>query len=225
VRVRVLVVVAVLASALGVAAPIWGRVQHARDHGGTAFRAADTQRAALVTGSGRSVLVIGDSYAAGWLAPLDDSWPTRLPGRVRVDGFPGSGFSAGASPCGAVDFAARAERGVRDGADLVVVQGGLNDFDQPDAAVEEGFAGLVAATRGRELVVVGPPPAPAREAQARHVDALLARLCGDAGVRYVSTIGLDLPYLDDHLHLTPEGHRAFGDAVATALSTEARSGA
>ena len=26
-----------------------------------------------------------------------------------------------------------------------------------------------------------------------------------------------LPYLDDRLHLTPEGHRLFGDAVAKRL--------
>ena len=35
---------------------------------------------------------------------------------------------------------------------------------------------------------------------------------------YVSTVDLELAYLDDRLHLTPAGHRTFGDAVAARIA-------
>ena len=50
------------------------------------------------------------------------------------------------------------------------------------------------------------------------VDRLLRHLSDRYGVPYVSTVDLDLPYLDDRLHLTPAGHRAFGDAVADRIA-------
>jgi acyl-CoA thioesterase-1 len=37
-------------------------------------------------------------------------------------------------------------------------------------------------------------------------------------VPYVSTLDMRLPYLDDRLHLTPTGHRIFGDAVAARIA-------
>lgn len=182
------------------------------------FRAAARERAELVTGSGPDVLVIGDSYSVGlgshgWL-----SWPTRLDGRVHVEGFSGSGFSAGASPCGAVSYADRAPR-ARD-YDFVVVEGGLNDVDQPRSAVRRGFERLLERLDHDQVLVVGPATAPARAGGAVAVDALLARLSARYGVGYLSMLDADLPYLDDDLHLTPEGHRLFGDRVADALSDD-----
>jgi acyl-CoA thioesterase I len=50
------------------------------------------------------------------------------------------------------------------------------------------------------------------------VDQLLAHLSKKYGVPYVSTLDLKLPYLDDLLHLTPAGHREFGDAVAARIA-------
>lgn len=169
-----------------------------------------------VTGEGRRIAVIGDSWSAGYL--LRDpgaGWPARLPGRVSVDGFSGSGFSATASPCGRVSFADRASSAR--GADLVVVEGGLNDFDQSYASVRAGFRALLRRLAGREVLVVGPAPAPSRLAGARRVDRWLAALCRAAGVDYVSAIGLDLPYLPDRLHPTAEGQWEFGDFVAAHL--------
>ncbi len=65
------------------------------------FTAASAARADAVTGSGRRVVVIGDSYSAGLgLTDITGSWPTRLPGEVHVAGFSGSGFAAHASRCG-----------------------------------------------------------------------------------------------------------------------------
>ena len=183
------------------------------------FAAASVARAQSDTGSGRRVVVIGDSWSAG--LGLDDpatSWPSRLPGRVHVAGFSGSGFSRGASPCGDESYAGRARSALRGGAGLVVVEGGLNDFDQPSGAIRAGFRKLMTALRGHRVVVVGPADAPSRAGAVPRVDALLARLAAAYDVPYVRTSGLDLRYLPDRLHLTPAGHRAFGDAVAARVA-------
>jgi len=186
------------------------------------FRADSVARAGQVTGNGERVVVIGDSWSAGLgLARPVRSWPSRLPGQVHVAGFSGSGFSAGASPCGRVSFADRAPAVVR-GADLLVVEGGLNDWDRSDAEIRSGFARLMRLVRAADvprLVVVGPASAPSRAAKVPHVDALLAQLSRQYGVGYVSTADLDLPYLGDRLHLTEAGHRAFGDQVARRIAS------
>ena len=183
------------------------------------FAADSAARAAQVSGAGERVVVIGDSWSAG--LGLDHpaaSWPSRLSGAVHVAGFSGSGFGAHASACARVSFAERAPAAVRGGADLVVVAGGLNDYDQPDAEIRAGFARLMRALAGQRVVVVGPAGAPSRAAAVPHVDALLASLAERYGVVYVRTSGLRLDYLDDGLHLTAAGHQAFGDYVARQLA-------
>jgi acyl-CoA thioesterase-1 len=183
------------------------------------FAADSAARAAQVTGSGQRVVVVGDSWSVGYgLDGPVSSWAARLPGRVRVAGFSGSGFSVGASPCDGVSFAQRAAEAVDGGADLVVVAGGLNDFDQPSAAIRLGFERLLSALAGHRVVVVGPASAPSRAGAVPRVDALLASLAREFGVGYVRTTDLELEYLPDGLHLTPAGHRAFGDAVAARLA-------
>ena len=182
------------------------------------FRTAARERAALVTGSGSDLLVIGDSYSVGLGVRATQSWPTRLPGRVHVDGFSGSGFSRGASACGDLSYGARASRSLSDEPGPVVVEGGLNDFNQPWSAIRDGFGRLMTELAGRQVLVVGPVPAPDRAAAVPAVDALLARLSKRYGVGYLSMLDADLSYLADGLHLTADGHREFGDRVADALT-------
>lgn len=184
------------------------------------FSAASVLRGQVATGSGPRVAVLGDSWAAGLgLTDPIDSWPSRLTGRVRVAGFSGSGFSRDASGCGAsVSFAARAPGVLAHDPDLVVVEGGLNDYDRSDAEIRRGFARLMQALEGRRVVVVGPAAAPARAASVARVDVLLEELSDEHGAAYVRTSGWTLPYLADRLHLTEAGHREFGDRVAAALA-------
>ena len=184
-----------------------------------AQHAADSvARARTATGSGAPVTVIGDSWSVGLgLAQQAGSWPSRLPGRVSVAGFSGSGFSPRASRCGDVSFADRAPAAVR-GADLVLVQGGLNDHDQSAASIIVGFHRLMPALAGHRVVVVGPASAPSRLSSVPRVDRTLAALAREYAVPYVRTSGWRLPYLADRLHLTAEGHRMFGDAVARELA-------
>lgn len=186
------------------------------------FAADSVARAGQVTGAGERVVVVGDSWSAGLgLEKPVGSWPSQLDGRVHVAGFSGSGFSALASPCGRVSFADRAGEAVAGGADLVVVEGGLNDWDHSDSEIRAGFARLVRVLRAADVdrvVVVGPASAPSRAARIPHVDALLAELSEQYGMGYVSTADLHLDYLSDELHLTGSGHRAFGDAVARRIA-------
>jgi acyl-CoA thioesterase I len=179
------------------------------------FAAESVARGRMVTGSGERVVVVGDSWSAG--LGLDhpvQSWPSRLPGRVHVAGFSGSGFSEHASVCGRVSFADRAPAALKNGADLLVVEGGLNDVDRSRAEIKAGFARVMRYAAAYRTVVVGPATAPARASQVPRVDRLLSHLSAKYGVAYVSTVDLELPYLPDRLHLTPTGHRIFGDAVA-----------
>ncbi|MDQ4053468.1 MAG: SGNH/GDSL hydrolase family protein [Actinomycetota bacterium] len=180
------------------------------------------ERASSDTGRGPRVAVIGDSYAFG--SGLDRparSWPSRLPGRVHVDGFPGSGFSPRASSCPGVSYADRAAAAAK-GADLVVVQGGLNDVDRRGRKIRAGFKRLIRELQGYDVVVVGPATAPARAHGVPRIDSLLTRLSGAAGVRYLRMSHLDLPYLDDRLHLTQAGHVAFGQRVAKVVERRVR---
>lgn len=220
VRVRVLVLTAALVAALSVA--LMTRADAEDTSRCAEFRADSRARAEIVTGTGKRVVVIGDSWSAGLgLDRIGRSWPSRLSGRVRVAGFSGSGFSEEASPCGEVSFADRAPAAVGQGARLVVVQGGLNDWDRSDEEIRQGFRSVMRLLRSldvRRVVVVGPATAPSRADQVPRVDALLRRLTERRGLDYVSTADLDLPYRGDRLHLTEAGHQLFGDSVARRIA-------
>ena len=190
-------------------------------------QAADARRLADAgPADGRRVVVIGDSWSVGLgLERPAASWPSRLAAelgaRVHVEGFSGSGFGAFSSPCGRVSFADRAARalpGTGSATEVLVIEGGLNDVDQPDASIASGLRRVLALAGDRRVLVVGPAAAPARAALVPEVDGLLERLSAQHGVTYLRTSDLELPYLEDGLHLTESGHRAFGDAVAAAVA-------
>lgn len=184
-------------------------------------RAAGTaaQRRGVNTGDGPSVVVIGDSYAVGVGVGPRGSWPVRLPGRVHVDAFSGSGFSEEASPCGPVSYADRARRAVGGRARaLVVVAGGLNDVQMSDAAIRAGFRDLMAELVGHRVLVVGPPPAPTRADLVPRVDALLAQLSAESGAAYLSMAEVSLDYRADGLHPSSSGQDEFGDVVAAEVA-------
>lgn len=215
-------VVAVLVATL-VAGQWAERARGASDLRCARHAAQAAERARAVTGSGTPVTVIGDSWSVG--LGLEDptaSWPSRLPGRVTVAGFSGSGFSPRASRCRDVSFADRAAAGIGAGslgdAGLVVVQGGLNDHDQSTVSVVVGFHRLMRVLAGRRVVVVGPATAPSRRSSVARIDQTLAALARGYAVPYVRTSDLVLSYSPDRLHLSAAGHRAFGDAVAGRLA-------
>ncbi len=183
-----------------------------------ARHAVDAQvRAQVVTGAGVPVTVIGDSWTVGLGLPdLGSSWPSELPGRVTVAGFSGSGFSRHASHCGDHAFATRVA--AARGASLVVVAGGLNDFDQPTADIRAGFRSLVSSLGSRQVVIVGPASAPSRARSVGRVTTTLASLSEAYGVAFIDTSSWALSYLPDRLHLTAAGHAAYGQRVADELA-------
>jgi acyl-CoA thioesterase-1 len=46
------------------------------------------------------------------------------------------------------------------------------------------------------------------------IDAVLERVAAQHGATYVSTLDWRLAYVGDGIHLTPAGHREFGERVA-----------
>lgn len=190
--------------------------------GGCAEREARRQeRAAILSRSDESALriaVIGDSYSVG--AGLDDvaaSWPSYLPGEVRVDGFSGSGFTAGAGPCRGVAYGDRLDGVLGTAPGLLVLEGGLNDWLAPTAEIESSLSALLDRVGETPVVVIGPASAPRRLREVARVDAALATVAAAHGVAYVSATGWDLDYLPDSLHPSPSGHRVFGEAVAAVI--------
>lgn len=184
------------------------------------YRARSADRLAAVTGSGQRVVVIGDSWSVGHgLVEPELSWPAELKGQVHVNGFPGSGFAEqDMAKCGKVSFADRAPNALRDGADLVVVEGGLNDVTRSVASVTSGFDRLMTVLAGHPTVVIGPPEAPKRGKRVVPVDRLLRRLCAQVGVPYISTLDVKLDYLPDRLHPTAASHVAFGRLMAKRIA-------
>lgn len=194
------------------------------EHRCTRFARDSAARERIVTGHGATTVVIGDSYAAGLgLGHPGRSWASDVPGRVHVFGFSGSGFSTGASPCSAVSYAQRAPRALTLHPSLVVIEGGLNDFDQPSGDIRAGFRRLLTEVGHHpRVLVVGPPPAPLRGDRAARVDAILRTEAARSGTPYLSMIDEHFRYRSDRLHLTPGGHRAFGRVVADRLALGAQ---
>ena len=215
VRGSVVVVAVVLSAGALFAAPIPHPA--AADRAGlcAARAASSAARAQIVTGHGTRVAVIGDSYAQGsGLGDIGRSWPSALAGRVTVDGFRGSGFTVDAGGCPGVAYADRAAAALARYPEVVVVQGGLNDYPASSAAIASGARQVIARLRGVRVVLVGPALAPSRAAEVPRIDSALARAAAEAGVQYISTKGWPLEYLPDRLHLTEKGHRDFGRRVA-----------
>ncbi|HEY9564931.1 MAG TPA: SGNH/GDSL hydrolase family protein [Nocardioides sp.] len=188
------------------------------------FEAQAELRLDAVVGNGPRTVVIGDSWAAGLESrDIGRTWTDQLPGRVTVHAFAGSGFSRTASGCGeAFSYAARAASAPFDEAALVVIEGGLNDFDRPASEITVGFNAVIdqMVARGvesEEIRVIGPARAPSRAGGAIRVDRLLADLAERRDIAYVSVIDLELDYLDDQLHLTDAGHAMFGSVVQERL--------
>jgi acyl-CoA thioesterase-1 len=209
----------VVSGILGGSALAWGHGTPSASDACRAVAAASAVRHAEVVGAGPRVVVIGDSYSQGaHLADPSRSWPSMLPGRVVVDGFSGSGFAAAASSCRGEAFGLRVPRALAEHPSLVVVQGGLNDYDVPDHELRAAVRDVLGRLSGHAAVVVGPPDAPSRAAQVTRVDAIIAAAADRAGVPYVRTSGWQLPFLPDRLHLTATGHRTFGRAVAARIA-------
>lgn len=167
------------------------------------------------------VAVLGDSYAQGYgLNDQTDSWPKAFAAdyRARVMTFSLGGTGFAAAPCAVEDAFPYRARAIPSQAKLVIIEGGLNDVLVPDAVLRRGVEQTVARIGKSRSVVVGPAAATKWLKQAKHVDRVLAAVCADLGVRYVSAYGWPLKFGSDRIHMTPGSHLVYARALADALS-------
>ena len=173
----------------------------------------------VVYGATRAA-IIGDSWASGYgLADPTGSFAYHLASLqewdVTVNAVNSTGFAAGGAGSRGLSYASRA-RFLPVDAQIVVIEGGLNDVDALDH-LEERTDIALRAVRDRvpdaKVVVVGPPNVPFHEEEhLRRVDKILDAASKAAGLRYISTLTWEVETFDD-LHPTAQAHRAFAERL------------
>lgn len=177
------------------------------------------ERNAVVTGHGRRVVVIADSWGIGRGIDPHQTWPVYLNGEIHVDAFGGSAYSdVDWNHCGNVSLADRAPAALAHGADLVVVEGGLNDVHRSDAEIRAGVARLIDEVKDYPAVILQPPTTPNRGASIKRVDAIMSQMADKAGIPYIPTADIKLTFRSDGLHPDAAGHRVFGKTVARRIA-------
>jgi lysophospholipase L1-like esterase len=176
----------------------------------------------------------GDSWTEGQVARRGRGFPyvtSELLGwTAEVDGVGGTGFITTHRPSTQTYPVRAAAIPTGTEADIVVVEGGLNDvggdMSALKPAVRRTIDALQARFPGKPVVVLGPAPrslpVPARVKQ---VDLLIRDACRNADVPYVSPIerdwitGLNFRDIIDPAskHPTTAGHAYLGGRLAVAL--------
>ena len=182
------------------------------------------------------IAVVGDSISAG--SPLWDPDP-RVRARIGAAADERSQWQWWATKCdSSLQFRTRAEYGRRteeiasfldgvvDGADLLVVQGGINDIAQrrPVDTAARNLAAMVARGRslglGVALADVLPWPA-GDDRAAREIERLNELIHATAGVtllRFHDALAAVEGWSDDGDHPSVEGHRLLGKCAAQHLA-------
>jgi lysophospholipase L1-like esterase len=182
------------------------------------------------------VAVVGDSISAG--SPLWDPDP-RVRARIGARADERSQWQWWASRRDpALEFRTRAVYGKRtdeiagfvddvvSGADVLVVQGGINDIAQ-QRSVEDAarnLAGIVDRGRGLGLAVALADvlPWPNGDARAAHeierLNELIDRIDGVTRLHFHDTLASVPIWSDDGDHPSIEGHRLLGERAQTEIS-------
>jgi lysophospholipase L1-like esterase len=185
-----------------------------------------------LTSGDRTIDVLGDSYTqgTGLLGPKA-AWPTalgmQLEAEVVVDGVGATGFTTrGFCADDPVAFGERVETDPP-GADVVVVQGGVNDAlsGDPDAVADAAGSLLDSLEDVPTVLVVGPPRVPAADpARVEAVDAALRQATEQAGRVYVPLLDAGIELLEDQVHPTGAGQWRIAVLVAAALESDGQPG-
>lgn len=169
------------------------------------------------------VVVLGDSYSSGDTLPTrTDAWPYRLPNivdwGVSVNAVGGTGFT-NPGPCGDSAFIARAGMVVATKPAMLIVQGGLNDYQADPTVLRKAVTLFLSRVKDvPRVVLVGPVSAPSRREGAEIVDAVLAQVAAEHHIEYVSTLRWGDPFSAAGLHLTAVGQRAYAAQLAAAIN-------
>lgn len=185
-----------------------------------------------------TLLVIGDSYAAGQGADSARSsfaWELGqdLGLSTTVDGVAGTGFvNPGPGPADQTYLARLATLPADElTADLVVVQGGLNDRQHPGPEVASAAGTFLAelATRapGATIVLVGAPaPDPDQPAASAAVNSALSRAARQQDVEFVDPTAerwftddnVSRYVTSDQVHPTQQGHDYLARRLAEVIT-------
>ncbi|MGI9822308.1 SGNH/GDSL hydrolase family protein [Agromyces sp. Marseille-Q5079] len=191
-------------------------------------------------------LILGDSFTAGYGATSSSAnWAAIAAGSLRwqatIDGVGGTGFTKTTSTDGTdgLGFRQRLLAQARTGAtyDVIVIQGGLNDWRASTEAEAEAVGQVVRTARMQwpeaVVVVFGPAePIAAGTARLVHLPAIRAASVEAGAVfidpssptPWITTGNSDLLDLGDGLHLNDAGYgylaARFVTAVLTAQSAE-----
>jgi hypothetical protein len=176
----------------------------------------------------------GDSWTEGQVARRGRGFPyvtSELLGwTAQVDGVGGTGFVSTLRPSTQTYPVRAAAIPTGTQADIVIVEGGLNDvggdLSELKPAVRRTIDALQARFPGKPIVLLGPGPrALPVPADLKQVDLALRDACRNAGVPYISPIerewitGLNFRDIIDPAtrHPTTAGHAYLGGRLAVAL--------
>lgn len=196
--------------------------------------------ALTVPGAGASVLVMGDSWSAGASADPGLGYVDRLIARtgwnVTLDAVPGTGYQS-TMAASAQTYQQRASALPDIAPELVIIQGGLNDFKSNLDALPASVTATVEAVEAKypsaQIVLLGPGTfqLPVPETVGR-VDSILGDVARRTGVFYISPqdSGWMTPenfstfWDPDTQHPTTAGHELWEARLWDALTTATRPG-
>lgn len=192
---------------------------------GPASSAAD--RPDATTSPTHRVAFVGDSWTVGVGSPSGRGYAVlageQLGWEYEALGISGSGYLRGPR------FAERIMAAAETGADVVVLQGSLNDSDQDlqalGPAARDTIAGLRAAVDPSTVVlVVGAPSTPGTDrARIDAINVALAAAAADVGVRFVDPVAenwtdpADPTIWADPIHPNDAGHQLIADRMTALL--------
>lgn len=194
--------------------------------------AVEAESAERLTTEAPSIVFVGDSWTYGVGATDDEGYAQRLVTSLRWEnalrGVGGSGYTVtGGAEAGdsASTYGERAEQMRGGQADVVVVQGSLNDRDSSAQTITEGAVRTFTALReglptDAEILVVGSTYTPGTTvAEIDKVNSAVGAAALQAGLRFIDPaaegwLNPDDPALwaDDN-HPSDAGHQVFADRL------------
>jgi hypothetical protein len=174
-----------------------------------------------ITSGDRAVTVMGDSYTTGdhltdpgqaWTRTVGESknW-TLTTAAVSYTGYINGGY------CGNQEFRTRTAEVLKTNPDLLIIEGGLNDYESSEAEIQNAASELIESFEViPNVVLIGPVDVPSREGEAK-VDSALRAAASKHGAEYISALDWDVEFGADKTHMTERGHRTYAELVETEL--------
>lgn len=179
------------------------------------------------------VLIVGDSYTAGWGADTESEGWAHVAGSlispaIMIDGIPGTGFAwgGGASNERGEQFSVRLRSIAAEQTftpDVLVLQGGQNDaLLRDDARVTAAVAATVSEARdlwpGIEIVIMGPSAPEPLASTLKQTNAAVSAAATATGVPFIDASGEQWfnaensgTFYTDGAHVNAAGHNLIAE--------------